>query len=180
MAGLQIHLSWVTDSLQPLTNISPSHQPLATTILLPASRSLTTSGATYKWNCALLVWRGYNWVWFWRWISGQKKGGKVSWGRGNSIINSSENWTVMKHLGSGKKLSLGEGLAKGAMGSGRGWRCFWKSLYPCTLGEHWTPREEIFLIHKVKEKSLFRNRKAVEEKVLSYSVMSNSLWPHGS
>ena len=73
MAGLQIHLSWVTDSLQPLTNISPSHQPLATTILLPASRSLTTSGTTYKWNCALLVWRGYNWVWFWRWISGQKK-----------------------------------------------------------------------------------------------------------
>ena len=84
----------------------------------------------------------------------------------------------MKHLGSGKKVSLGEGLAKGAMGSGRGWRCFWKSLYPCTLGEHWTPREEIFLIHKVKEKSLFRNRKTVEGKVLSYSVMSDSLRRH--
>ena len=83
----------------------------------------------------------------------------------------------MKHSGSGKKVSVGEGLATGAMGSGRGWRCFWKSLYPCTSGEHWTQREEIFLIHKVKEKSLFRNQKAVEGKVLSHSVMSNSLWP---
>ena len=68
----------------------------------------------------------------------------------------------MKHSGSGKKLSVGEGLAAGAMGPGRGRRCFWKRLYPCTLGKHQTPREEIFLIHKVKEKSLLRNQKAVE------------------
>ena len=82
--------------------------------------SLTRLGATYKWNRALLVWKGYSWVGFWRWISGQKKTRKRQLRQREQHNQRLRELNCRETLGGWKEAECGWGISLRGCGARKG------------------------------------------------------------